>query len=70
MASGYLIPEAPNHLVHPCALDLMSLRAYPMMPQELQLERHERQHLKWSLAMSISIQMATRIRPQRGADRR
>lgn len=39
-SSGYLIPEAPNHLVHPCALDLMSLRVHPMMPQELQLERH------------------------------
>ncbi len=25
-SSGYLIPEAPQHLVHPCALDLMSLR--------------------------------------------
>jgi phytoene dehydrogenase-like protein len=39
-SSGYLIPEAPQHLVHPCALDLMSLRVHPMMPQELQLERH------------------------------
>ncbi|MDZ4295694.1 MAG: NAD(P)/FAD-dependent oxidoreductase, partial [Hydrogenophaga sp.] len=39
-SSGYLIPEAPNHLVHPCALDLMSLRVHPMMPLELQLERH------------------------------
>ncbi len=39
-SSGYLIPEAPNHLVHPCALDLMSLRVHPMMAQELQLERH------------------------------
>ena len=39
-SSGYLIPEAPNHLVHPCALDLMSLRVHPMMPQELQLEKH------------------------------
>jgi phytoene dehydrogenase-like protein len=39
-SSGYLIPEAPDHLVHPCALDLMSLRVHPMMPQELQLERH------------------------------
>ena len=39
-SSGYLIPEAPQHLVHPCALDLMSLRGHPMMPQELQLERH------------------------------
>lgn len=39
-SSGYLIPEAPQHLVHPCALDLMSLRVHPMVPQELQLERH------------------------------
>jgi phytoene dehydrogenase-like protein len=39
-SSGYLIPEAPKHLVHPCALDLMSLRVHPMMPLELQLERH------------------------------
>ncbi len=39
-SSGYLIPEAPRHLIHPCALDLMSLRVHPMMPQELQLERH------------------------------
>lgn len=39
-SSGYLIPEAPQHLVHPCALDLMSLRVHPMMPEELQLERH------------------------------
>jgi phytoene dehydrogenase-like protein len=39
-SSGYLIPEAPQHLVHPCALDLMSLRVHPMMPRELQLERH------------------------------
>lgn len=39
-SSGYLIPEAPQHLVHPCALDLMSLRVHPMMPLELQLARH------------------------------
>lgn len=39
-SSGYLIPQAPQHLVHPCALDLMSLRVHPMMPQELELERH------------------------------
>lgn len=39
-SSDYLIPEAPAHLVHPCALDLMSLRVHPMMPQELELERH------------------------------
>jgi phytoene dehydrogenase-like protein len=39
-SSGYLMPQAPQHLVHPCALDLMSLRVHPMMPVELQLERH------------------------------
>jgi phytoene dehydrogenase-like protein len=39
-SSDYLIPEAPQHLVHPCALDLMSLRVHPMMPIELKLERH------------------------------
>ena len=31
-SSGYLMAEAPQHLVHPCALDLMSLRVHPMMP--------------------------------------
>lgn len=39
-ASGALIPEAPEHTIHPCSLDLMSLRVHPMMPQELQLDRH------------------------------
>jgi phytoene dehydrogenase-like protein len=39
-SSGYLIPEAPQHLVHPCALDMMSMRAHAHVPQELQLERH------------------------------
>jgi phytoene dehydrogenase-like protein len=39
-SSGYLMPDAPQHLVHPCALDLMSLRVHPMMPMELQLNRH------------------------------
>lgn len=38
--SGYVIPEAPQHLVHTCALDLMSLRVHPMMPLELGLEKH------------------------------
>lgn len=38
-SSGYLIPEAPNHLVHPCAADLLSLRAHSVV-EELQLERH------------------------------
>lgn len=27
-SSGYLIPEAPQHLVHPCALDMMSMRVH------------------------------------------
>ena len=35
--SGNVIPEAPRHLVHTCALDLMSLRVHPMMPIELEL---------------------------------
>ena len=38
--SGYVIPGAPEHLVHTCALDLMSLRVHPMMPLELGLARH------------------------------
>src|SRR5690606_16746216 len=38
--SGFLIPEAPHHLVHPCALDLMSMRVHSHVPQELELERH------------------------------
>jgi len=38
--SGYVIPGAPQHLVHTCALDLMSLRVHPMMPIELGLDRH------------------------------
>lgn len=39
-SSGYLIPEAPNHLVHPCALDMMSMRVHSHVPLELNLERH------------------------------
>ncbi|MBY0240811.1 MAG: NAD(P)/FAD-dependent oxidoreductase [Burkholderiaceae bacterium] len=39
-ASGYLMPDAPKHLVHSCALDLMSLRVHPIVPGELELERH------------------------------
>lgn len=39
-SSGYLMPEAPQHLVHPCALDLMSMRVHPLVPRELDLERH------------------------------
>tara|TARA_B100001105_G_scaffold58079_1_gene44474 strand:- start:11491 stop:13065 length:1575 start_codon:yes stop_codon:yes gene_type:complete len=38
--SSYAIPEASQHLVHTCALDLMSLRVHPMMPIELDLARH------------------------------
>ncbi len=39
-SSGYLIPEAPEHLVHPCALDMMSMRVHSHVPEELELERH------------------------------
>ncbi len=39
-SSGNVIPEAPQHVVHTCALDLMSLRVHPMMPLELGLEAH------------------------------
>ena len=39
-SSGYLIPEAPQHLVHPCALDMMSMRVHAHVMSELQLERH------------------------------
>lgn len=39
-SSGYLIPEAPQHLINPCALDMMSVRVHPIVPQEQQLERH------------------------------
>lgn len=38
-ASGALIPEAPEHIIHPCSLDLMSLRVHPMVPDELELHR-------------------------------
>jgi len=38
--SDYLIPEAPQHMIHPCALDLMSLRVHPMVPDDLELARH------------------------------
>ena len=39
-SSGYLIPEAPQHLVHPCALDMMSMRVHSHVPAELGLDRH------------------------------
>lgn len=39
-SSGYLIPEAPQHLVHPCALDMMSMRVHAHVPEELDLARH------------------------------
>ena len=38
--SGYMIPGAPEHLVHPCALDMMSMRVHPRVPLELDLARH------------------------------
>src|ERR1700726_1270038 len=40
VASGYLLEGAPQHMVHPCALDMMSMRVHPCVPAELQLERH------------------------------
>src|SRR5206468_3777023 len=39
-SSGHLMSEAPQHLVHPCALDMMSMRVHPRVPIELELERH------------------------------
>ncbi|GAA7766926.1 dehydrogenase [Cupriavidus sp. SHE] len=39
-SSGYLLPGAPEHLVHPCALDMMSMRVHPRVPLELELQRH------------------------------
>lgn len=39
-SSGYLMPEAPEHMIHPGALDLMSLRVHPMVPEELHLASH------------------------------
>jgi len=39
-SSGYLLEGAPQHMVHPCALDMMSMRVHPRVPAELQLERH------------------------------
>src|SRR5690554_2818582 len=39
-SSGHLIPEAPDHLVHPCALDMMSMRVHSHVPKELGLSRH------------------------------
>lgn len=39
-SSGYLLSRAPRHLVHPCALDMMSMRVHPQVPLELELERH------------------------------
>ncbi|BFM08215.1 phytoene desaturase family protein [Halioxenophilus aromaticivorans] len=38
--SGPLIPAAPEHTIHPCSLDLMSLRVHPFVPEELELHRH------------------------------
>lgn len=39
-SAAYSMPEAPQHLIHPCALDLMSLRVHPMVPEDLELARH------------------------------
>lgn len=39
-SSGHLLPEAPEHLIHPYALDMMSMRVHPRVPRELELERH------------------------------
>jgi len=44
--SGPAIPQAPQHVVHTCALDLMSLRVHPMMPIDLDLERHGFKHVE------------------------
>ena len=49
-SSGYVIPEAPQHLVHTCALDMMSLRVHPMMPIELGLEKHGFRHVEMTPA--------------------
>jgi phytoene dehydrogenase-like protein len=49
-SSGYLMPGAPQHLVHPCALDLMSLRVHPMVPQELDLGAHGFRQIEMSPA--------------------
>lgn len=38
-SSEYAIPEAPQHLIHPCAIELASLRG-GTIPQDLELERH------------------------------
>jgi len=38
-SSSYAIPEAPNHLIHSCALELASLRG-GTIPKDLDLERH------------------------------
>lgn len=47
-SSGYLIPEAPEHLVHPCALDMMSMRVHAHVPLELELDRHGFQAVEYS----------------------
>jgi|TARA_R110001583_G_scaffold187287_1_gene348486 phytoene dehydrogenase-like protein len=39
-SSGAIIPEAPNHTINSCALDVMSMRVHPMVPEELELARH------------------------------
>jgi phytoene dehydrogenase-like protein len=49
-SSGYVIPQAPQHLVHTCALDMMSLRVHPMMPLELGLAKHGFRHVEMTPA--------------------
>ncbi len=49
-ASGYVIPQAPQHMIHTCALDMMSLRVHPMMPIELGLEKHGFKHVEMTPA--------------------
>src|SRR5690606_13723091 len=39
-SSAYLIPEAPQHLVHPCAMDMMSMRVHAHVRRELDVARH------------------------------
>ena len=47
-SSGYLIPEAPRHLINPCALYLKSHRVHPIIQQEIQHERNGIRHVEMS----------------------
>jgi phytoene dehydrogenase-like protein len=38
-SSEFAIPEAPNHVIHPCAIELASMRG-GTIPEDLELERH------------------------------